>query len=136
MRLEGINVIDIAAGQNTTLLIAKPNEQLSELPRHPVDVHPPEVCVKCHQDNDEDDSLLECDKCDSPCHLGCLDPPLDAVPDGEWFCPGCLEDPGAPVGLPRTKGKAKKTQAHQPSGSGTKRKGPVGPNAGESKRKK
>jgi hypothetical protein len=52
----------IAAGQNTTLLLAKPNEQLSELPRHPEDVRPPESCIKCHQDNGEDDSLLECDK--------------------------------------------------------------------------
>jgi len=41
---------------------------------------------------------LECDKCDSPYHLGCLIPPLDAVPDGEWFCPRCLLDPGAPIG--------------------------------------
>jgi hypothetical protein len=37
-------------------------------------------------------------QCDSPYHLGCLIPPLDAVPDGEWFCPRCLLDPGAPIG--------------------------------------
>ena len=24
---------------------------------------------------------------------------MDAVPDGEWFCPECEADPGAPVSL-------------------------------------
>lgn len=37
-------------------------------------------------------------QCDSPYHLGCLNPPLSAVPDGEWFCVNCKKDPGAPVG--------------------------------------
>ena len=36
-------------------------------------------------------------QCDNPYHLACLDPPLDAVPEGEWFCPDCEEEPGAPV---------------------------------------
>jgi hypothetical protein len=52
----------IAAGQNTTLFLAKPNEKLSDLPRHPVDVQPPPFCIKCNKDNGEDDSPLECDK--------------------------------------------------------------------------
>ena len=26
-----------------------------------------------------------------------MDPPLDAIPDGEWFCPDCEEDPSAPI---------------------------------------
>ena len=50
-------------------------------------------------------------QCDNPYHLACLDPPLDAVPDGEWFCPDCEDDPGAPVvigaGKKPTKRKAK-----------------------------
>jgi hypothetical protein len=41
--------------------------------------------------------------------LACLDPPLAAVPDGEWFCPDCETQPGAPVGQPPDKkGKAKR----------------------------
>lgn len=28
-------------------------------------------------------------QCDRPYHLKCLDPPLEAVPEGEWFCPDC-----------------------------------------------
>lgn len=37
-------------------------------------------------------------QCDNPYHLKCLDPPLDAVPEGEWFCLECEANPGAPVG--------------------------------------
>jgi hypothetical protein len=50
-------------------------------------------------------------QCDYPYHLGCLDPPLDAVPPGEWFCPDCRSVPGEPVGQPKemkaTKNKGK-----------------------------
>lgn len=28
-------------------------------------------------------------QCDQPYHIGCLSPPLSAVPEGEWFCPEC-----------------------------------------------
>lgn len=94
--LQGIEILDIAAGQNTTVLLAKPNDKFSDLPRHPYDVQSPQECVRCKKD---DGDPLECDKCDSPWHLECLNPPLDAVPDGEWFCPQCLDDPGAPVGF-------------------------------------
>ena len=55
-------------------------------------------------------------QCDNPYHLACLKPPLDSVPDGEWFCPECQGDPGAPVGLwaPK-KGKSKaKAKAKSP----------------------
>lgn len=36
--------------------------------------------------------LLLCDSCDAAFHLRCLDPPLSAVPQGNWHCPGCLAD--------------------------------------------
>jgi hypothetical protein len=100
--LIGIDVYDISAGQNTTFFLARPNEKFSNLPRHPVELDASAECVKCKKDNGDDDSPLECDKCDSPYHLGCLVPPLTAVPDGEWFCPQCLVTPGAPVGIQET----------------------------------
>ena len=55
-------VISIAAGQNTTLILAKPNEKFSDMPRHPEEIDAPSHCVKCNKDNGEDDSPLECDK--------------------------------------------------------------------------
>ncbi|EJC99702.1 RCC1/BLIP-II [Fomitiporia mediterranea MF3/22] len=96
--LIGIDVIDIAASQNTTLFLARPNEKLSDLPRHPVEVDSPDECVVCNKDRGEDDSPLECDKCDHPYHLSCLTPPLSAVPEGEWFCPRCAPSSIPPPG--------------------------------------
>lgn len=129
--LVGLEVFDIAAGQNTTLLLAKPNEKFSDMPRHPEEVDASSHCVKCSRDNGEDDSPLECDKCDSPWHLKCLDPSLDAVPDGEWFCPDCEDDPGAAVGAwataKKSKSKAKAKRAASPFSepeAGVKRKAP------------
>jgi len=103
--LVGIDIIDVAAGQNTTFFLAKPNDKFSDLPRHPVELEVSSDCVRCHRDNGDDDSPLACDKCDSPYHLGCLNPPLSAVPDGEWFCPNCINTPGAPIGAQETPGQ-------------------------------
>lgn len=52
----------VAAGQNTTFFLVKPNEKYSDLPRHPIEMEPPELCVECNQDTGNDDSLLECEK--------------------------------------------------------------------------
>jgi transposase InsO family protein len=35
------------------------------------------------------DFMLLCDTCNKGFHLRCLQPPLSAVPDGDWFCPRC-----------------------------------------------
>ncbi|KAJ3515499.1 hypothetical protein NMY22_g14437 [Coprinellus aureogranulatus] len=110
--LQGIEVFDIAAGQNTTLFLAKPNDKFSELPRHPEDVQPPTSCPKCRRDEGDP---LECDKCDSPWHLHCLSPPLTEIPPGEWFCPTCIAaGPGAPVGNYWKKLKKPKLGVHKP----------------------
>ncbi|KAI0741335.1 RCC1/BLIP-II [Daedaleopsis nitida] len=137
MPLVGIDVIQIAAGQNTTFILARPNEKFSDLPRHPYEIEAPENCVVCDEDHGDDDAPLECDKCDYPYHLKCLDPPLDAIPDGEWFCPECEEDPGAPISLDGVRRKPKKTkiQAGEESPQpGQKRKAAGQP--GAAKRKK
>ncbi|KAM5532222.1 hypothetical protein V8D89_014122 [Ganoderma adspersum] len=137
--LAGIEILQVAGGQNTSFILARPSDKFSDLPRHPYEVNPPDICVVCDQDNGEEDSPLECDKCDYPYHLKCLDPPLDAVPDGEWFCPECEAEPGAPVSLDgvRRKPKAKKAKHDDGDASpkpGQKRKG--APQAGATKRKK
>ncbi|EIW58162.1 RCC1/BLIP-II [Trametes versicolor FP-101664 SS1] len=112
--LTGIDVLQIAAGQNTSYILAHPNDKYSDLPRHPAEIDVPDFCFVCETDNGDDDPLLECEKCDYPFHLKCLSPPLDAVPDGEWFCPDCEADPGAPVrldGVKRILPKGKKGKA-------------------------
>ena len=55
-------LLRVAGGQNTSFILARPNEKFSDLPRHPYEVNPPDICVVCDQDNGDDDSPLECDK--------------------------------------------------------------------------
>jgi hypothetical protein len=35
------------------------------------------------------DTMLICDKCDQGYHCECTDPPLPAIPEGEWNCADC-----------------------------------------------
>ena len=52
------------------------------------------ACAVClGQDDDEGNDMLLCDGhgCDVGYHLRCLQPPLSAVPEGEWLCPKCTE---------------------------------------------
>ncbi|KIL62087.1 hypothetical protein M378DRAFT_187414 [Amanita muscaria Koide BX008] len=115
--LSELDVIDIAAGQNTTLFLVRPSEKFADMPRHP-DLDASEVCVGCEKDYGDP---LTCDKCDTPLHLECLDPPLDAVPDGEWFCPDCEDSPGAPVGPDAPPRKKRKTNDEEETGMRVRR---------------
>lgn len=65
--LDGL-YLSVAAGQHTTLFLAKPNEQFSDLPRHP-EVDAPEFCLVCDKDNGDEDPALECDKVRSSLRL-------------------------------------------------------------------
>lgn len=47
------------------------------------------VCSRCLDGGDED-RLLICELCPTAFHIYCLTPALDAVPEGEWYCGGCL----------------------------------------------
>ena len=49
-------------------------------------------CCKCGSGDDEPgNEILLCDgaRCPEAWHLHCLNPPLDAVPVGAWYCPNC-----------------------------------------------
>mgnify|MGYP002623174365 CR=1 FL=1 len=48
------------------------------------------ICKACGEGND-DDKLLICDKCLGGYHTYCLNPPLEEIPDGEWFCHHCRD---------------------------------------------
>ena len=48
------------------------------------------ACKVCHSKDDEDAMLL-CDGCDAGYHTYCSQPPIEDVPEGDWFCPSCPE---------------------------------------------
>eukprot|EP00775_Hariotina_reticulata_P015009 gene15009-biopygen493 len=48
------------------------------------------VCEVCGTDEQED-KLLLCDLCTLGFHTFCLTPPLEAVPEGVWLCPICVQ---------------------------------------------
>eukprot|EP00775_Hariotina_reticulata_P015035 gene15035-biopygen706 len=48
------------------------------------------VCEVCGTDEQED-KLLLCDLCTLGFHTFCLTPPMEAVPEGVWLCPICVQ---------------------------------------------
>jgi hypothetical protein len=47
-------------------------------------------CVVC-QSGEREDQILLCDMCDNAHHMECLVPVLTTVPEGDWFCPACID---------------------------------------------
>ena len=62
----------------------------------PDDILPPlnmlddERCVVFHP-SDEDSMVLLCDGCEGKFNMSRLQPPLSAVPKGDWYCPRCRD---------------------------------------------
>jgi hypothetical protein len=53
------------------------------------------LCARCASGrSDAGNELLLCDRpgCGGGWHLRCLQPPLDGVPEGVWYCPACAAD--------------------------------------------
>ena len=34
--------------------------------------------------------MLLCDGCDKGYHIYCVQPPIETIPEGDWFCPACV----------------------------------------------
>ena len=63
-------------------------------------------CKICRRKHDAQNMLL-CDQCNRGHHIYCLQPSLDSIPNGEWFCPDCC-----PKNKPQSPKKEKKTKFH------------------------
>jgi hypothetical protein len=67
-------------------------------------------CNTCGNKERDDENLM-CDECEYCYHTFCLDPPLDTIPEGDWYCPECKNDknevvmPGQMLKLGRSKAK-------------------------------
>ena len=64
--------------------VLAPEDQLP-----PLEILDDEYCVE-HHDSDDDCNVLICDGCEGKFNMSRLNPPLDSVPDGDWYCPRCL----------------------------------------------
>ena len=49
-------------------------------------------CGYCHKAA-YSNRMLFCDACDKGFHMECLVPPLSSLPEGQWICPVCVEEP-------------------------------------------
>ncbi|KAJ4932896.1 hypothetical protein JOQ06_029734 [Pogonophryne albipinna] len=77
-------------------------------------------CQLCHK-GDNEELLLLCDGCDKGCHTYCQKPKITTVPDGDWFCPTCVEKES---GLsPRGRRQQSRTAGGGKKGSEVKRNG-------------
>jgi len=75
------------------------------------------VCTVCQKAKPEAELLIcenFCKSCAGTIHLKCLDPPLQKVPEGDWFCPFCVKEQrratkakAAPKVKAKAQGKAK-----------------------------
>jgi hypothetical protein len=52
--------------------------------------HDEEGCRVCHKD-DNHAYLLLCEACNDEYHTYCLNPPLESVPEGDFFCGGYID---------------------------------------------
>lgn len=90
MALQPLAPLAVAAGRHTNFWLVAPDQAYSELPRFPETIESSSTCLVCQRGGDEDDAtLLECGRCENPYHLSCLNPPLSAVPEGDWLCVAC-----------------------------------------------
>jgi hypothetical protein len=48
-------------------------------------------CTVCGGKEPED-KLLFCEQCEYVTHMWCLDPPLEKVPEDDFYCPDCKND--------------------------------------------
>ncbi|CAM9972915.1 unnamed protein product, partial [Laminaria digitata] len=62
----------------------------------------------CGDNSEAKGIVLLCDSCDAEYHLTCCTPPLEACPEGEWFCLTCRVNRGDEVSLLYNEERAKK----------------------------
>ena len=97
-----------------------------------------EVCKKCKNDpmkkckecgctvcggKEDEDKQLFCEQCEYVTHMWCLDPPLDVIPDDDWYCPDCKNDANEIVQAGELGNKYSHRRSKMPSSqnTGTKR---------------
>ncbi|SCV68428.1 BQ2448_549 [Microbotryum intermedium] len=63
-------------------------EKWDQIGRFPVVYDATDSCLVCGRFEGPEESL-ECEMCENAFHGACLSPPIEGIPEGEWFCPKC-----------------------------------------------
>ena len=77
-----------------------------------------DYCYACER-SDNFNFMLICDKClKKCCHMACLDPPMEFLPDCDWFCDYCVEEhgltPAAPIANVFRRARAARQRSQRP----------------------
>ncbi|PIA34784.1 hypothetical protein AQUCO_03700213v1 [Aquilegia coerulea] len=98
-------------------LISRSNEVVEDLIPVEDDVRIDLCCEKCGSFDRAEVMLICGDEtgslgCGIGTHIDCCDPPLEAVPDEDWFCPNCTEGKNSTHPTKKTK-KGSSTKKHK-----------------------
>ncbi|KAJ2140515.1 hypothetical protein IW136_002567 [Coemansia sp. RSA 678] len=78
-------------------------------------------CHYCGLKVDENRTVA-CYKCEQFFHMGCLPEPLTTIPEGDWYCDLCKNDPNAVVSGENIQNLAGTQQSKMPSAKQTKKR--------------
>ena len=77
-------------------------------------------CEVCGDDQDAANLLL-CDGCPAAYHVYCLEPELEEIPEGDWYCPSCVAD-GTAASVSAAAAAAPAAAAAEPAAAAAKEK--------------
>eukprot|EP00232_Nephroselmis_pyriformis_P027122 CAMPEP_0182870104 /NCGR_PEP_ID=MMETSP0034_2-20130328/10324_1 /TAXON_ID=156128 /ORGANISM="Nephroselmis pyriformis, Strain CCMP717" /LENGTH=612 /DNA_ID=CAMNT_0025002593 /DNA_START=99 /DNA_END=1934 /DNA_ORIENTATION=+ len=81
----------VAANGGGEATMHRPSYKIVQTEGETEEVYYDQICEVCKGAAHEDKMIL-CDRCDCGYHMYCLSPPLEKVPDGDWFCARCIQE--------------------------------------------
>ncbi|BGP44741.1 hypothetical protein JCM10450v2_000555 [Rhodotorula kratochvilovae] len=115
--------IAVSAKRRAAGISRTTSDAWEELQRFPPVLDATDNCKVCggFEADEVKGDILECEKCEGAYHAGCLTPPIQGIPDGEWFCPEC-ETPDAASAADELEQAGKKRKADGDDAAGSKKR--------------
>lgn len=85
-----MNIDDEEESSPSTKIAIRPEDDNEYKKDKELNLIEDEGCKICKKDTDHSHMLL-CEHCNGEYHTYCLDPPLLAIPDNDWYCDECSE---------------------------------------------
>lgn len=87
---------DLASINLKSPKLSKKTQRKSEVSLPEFSYQENDFCMYCGEPGE----LIICDGCDQSCHPLCIDPPMTAIPEGDWFCHECSKKQAPPLEIP------------------------------------